>query len=426
MTTRQGDETVAWFNCSAGVAGDMVLGALVDAGADPAEVAQAIAGLGVDGYALTFERVQRGGLRATWANVVVDTHGHTDGHTHDHDHTHDHRPHRPARDVLALIEAADLPDRVRTRATAVYRALAEVEGEIHGIPADDVELHEVGALDAIIDVVGACAALESLEVDRIVCGPIAVGSGTVRAAHGTIPNPAPAVVRLLTGAGAPATGIDTPMELATPTGVALMTTLAQRFGALPEMAVRSTGFGAGTADPAGRPNVVNVVIGRSLARGRDATGTAGAGRGAHLVEANLDDATPEVLAHAVARLVDAGAHDAWITPIVMKKGRPAHIVSALCDETALAHITALLVAETGTLGVRATAVERWPQRRSETVVEVDGHPVRLKLTGPAGAERVKVEHDDAAAAAAALGLPLRVVLDRAAALAPRLHPHDGR
>lgn len=431
---RRGGETVAWFNCSAGVAGDMMLGALVDAGADPAEVAHAVAGLGIDGCALTFERVQRAGVRATWANVVVhessddhhhDHHPHDDDHDHHHDHGHhdhghDHHPHRPAGEVLELIRRADLPERVRERALRVYAELAEVEGEIHGIPADEVELHEVGAADAIIDVVGTCAALESLGVDRLVCGPISVGSGSVNTAHGLLPNPAPAVVRLLARHRAPARGVDTTMELATPTGVALVTVLADSFGPLPEMAVASVGFGAGTADPTGRPNVVNVVVGRSTPGRRDATGRPGTGRRAHLVEANVDDATPEVLAHTVRRLLHAGAHDAWITPIVMKKGRPAHTVSALCDDATLTEVTQTLVDESGTLGVRATLVERWPQARHEATVEVDGHAIRVKQTP--GVERVKVEHDDAVAAADALGIPLRLVMERAVAAAGDLDP----
>lgn len=392
----------AWFNCSAGVAGDMLLGALVDAGADPDAVADAVAGLGVQGYALTFERVQRCGVGATWANVVV----------HDHDHDHDHGPHRPAREVLALIEGADLGDRVRARALAAYRALAEVEGGIHGIDPDEVELHEVGALDAIIDVVGVCAALESLAIDRVVCGPIAVGHGNVRAAHGVIPNPPPAVVELLARVGAPAVGVDTTMELSTPTGVALMTTLTDRFGPLPAMTVSAVGFGAGTADPPGRPNVVNVVVGAESAPG-DATGVGGAGRTARMLEANVDDVTGEVLAHTISALLLAGAHDAWATPIVMKKGRPAHTVHALCDDSTMERVARTLVAETGTMGLRASTVERWPQQRTETTVLVDGHSVRVKVTDA----RAKAEHDDAAAAAAALGVPLREVLRRAEQLA---------
>jgi uncharacterized protein (TIGR00299 family) protein len=385
-----------WFNCCAGVAGDMVLAALVDAGADVDAIAGSLAGLHVDGYALAFERVQRCGVGATWANVAVhDGTGHDDA-----PHTH-----RRAREVLELIRVADLPSRARDRALAVYRALAEVEGEIHGVEAGDVELHEVGALDSIIDVVGVCVALEVLGVDSVVCSPIAVGHGTVRTQHGDLPNPVPAVTALLARANAPVVGLDTTMETATPTGVALMTVLADRFGAFPSFTVTGTGFGAGTADPPGRPNVVQAVIGDALLAGA----AAGTGRPARLVEANVDDVTGEVLAHAIACLLTAGAHDAWATPIVMKKGRPAHTVHALCDDATLANVSSVMIAETGTLGVRSTSVERWPQHREERQVDVGGHLVRVKVSGA----RVKAEHDDAVAAAAALGIPLRDVLHRA-------------
>lgn len=446
---------VAWFNCSAGVAGDMVLAALIDAGADRDAVADAIAALGVDGYALTFEQVQRCGVRATWANVVTDapppqsprvsTHpnhptksvisvdaaeiadqnagadraddGHVPEAAPDHAADHQHAPHahRPAAEVLAMIRAADLPPRVRDRASEVYRALAEVEGRIHGIAATEVELHEVGALDSIVDVVGACAALESLGVDRVVCSPIATGHGSVHTAHGRLPNPVPAVVELLAGAGAPVTGIDTTMELATPTGVALMTVLADAFGAMPPMHVASTGFGAGTADTPGRPNVVQVVIGTASSPGG---ATPSAGRAARLVEANVDDVTGEVLAHTIAALLGAGAHDAWATPVVMKKGRPAHTVHALCDEAVLDDVAAVLVRETGTLGLRASTVERWPQERREEVVTVRGHEIRVKV----GSGRIKVEHDDAARVAGAVGRPLRDVLHEAEQAARRSIP----
>jgi pyridinium-3,5-bisthiocarboxylic acid mononucleotide nickel chelatase len=418
--TASGRGHTAWFNCCAGVAGDMLLGALVDAGADPLEVSAAIAGLGVDGYALTFEQVQRCGVRATWANVVTLDHDHHDHDHHDH-HDHDHHdhddddhdhgghthPHRPAAEVLDLIARADLAPRVRERALATYRAIAEVEGHIHGIDPADVELHEVGALDSIIDVVGVCAALESLGIDHLVCSPIAVGHGTVDTAHGRLPNPVPAVADLLARAAAPSTGLDTTMELATPTGVALMTVLSTSFGPMPAITVAANGFGAGTADPPGRPNVVQVIVGTAATAGIGVA-RSGSGREARLVEANVDDVTGEVLAHTITALLAAGAHDAWATPIVMKKGRPAHTVHALCDDSTFAAVTAALVAETGTLGLRATTVERWPQQRNERLIDLDGFAVRVKVAGG----RVKVEHDDAAAAAAALGLPLREVLHR--------------
>jgi len=389
---------VVWFNCQAGVAGDMTMAALVDAGADPDVVASTIGGLGVDGYALLFERVQRCGVGATWANVVVD-HGHGHGHGDDEGH-------RPLRTILALLDDADLPERVHRRARAVFARLGDIEGAIHGIDPAEVELHEVGALDSIVDVVGVCAALEALDIDEVWCSPIAVGHGSVRSAHGVIPNPAPATAALLAGAGAPTVGLDTTLEISTPTGGALMATLASGFGPMPTMVTDAVGYGAGTADTPERANVVQAVVGhRDDVADDDGTPVA-------LLEANVDDVTGEVLAHAISTLLSAGAHDAWATPIVMKKGRPAHTVGVLCDPTAVAEMRQMLVRETGTLGVRMSTMRRWPQRRTETTVDVDGHTIRVKIAE----HRVKVEFDDAATAAEALGVPLRVVLDRAARL----------
>ncbi len=277
---------------------------------------------------------------------------------------------------------------------------------MHRMPADDVEFHEVGAVDAIVDVVGVCAALEVLGIERIVCSPITVGQGTVLAAHGELPNPAPAVMELLARRGAPSRGIADRKELATPTGVALMTALADEFGPMPSFTVEAVGYGAGTADIPGRPNVVQVVVGTEAA----GSPTPEPGQPVQLFETNVDDATGEVIAHTIAALLAAGAHDAWATPIVMKKGRPAHTVHALCDPATAAVVSAVLLRETGSLGLRGSVVQRWPQQRTDIVVEVQGHPVRVKLA----AGRAKVEHDDAVAVAAALGLPLREVLHRAA------------
>lgn len=386
--------TTAWFHCFAGTAGDMTMAALVAAGADPLEVVQIVGALPLDGYALTFERVQRCGVGATQALVGV------------HEHDDGHAPHRPYAHIRAVLDTADLPARVRERAHRVFRALAEVEAAIHGTSVDEVEFHEVGSVDAIVDVVGACAALEVLGVDRIVCSPISVGTGTVRAAHGVLPNPAPAVVALLAGRGAPSVGVAEPMELATPTGVALMTALADEFGPMPAFQVSAVGYGAGSRDTPGRPNVVQVVLGTEP----PTAVAAGGAQPVQLFETNVDDATGEVIAHTIAALLSAGAHDAWATPIVMKKGRPAHTVHALCDPSLGAAISALLLRETGSLGVRGALLQRWPQQRDERTVMVDGHAIAVKVA----AGRVKVEHDDASRAAAALGLPLREVLRRAA------------
>jgi len=491
---------VAWFQCAAGVAGDMVMAALVDAasrlpsrpeglrppadesspspgspmsGSPPPDVLFAVMSAAADVVmasvdptssattdvsdaptleALTFEPVQRCGVRATWANVVVHDNGHAHNDPHDGrplddgdtadgeqaDHNsgqHSHGPHRPARDVVAMIDRADLPQRVRDRATAVYAALADVEGAVHGIDPADVELHEVGAVDSIVDVVGACAALEAWGVDVVLFSPIAVGHGTVRTQHGQLPNPVPAVADMLARHGAPTVGLDTTMEVATPTGVALMCVLAAlnpvgapRPGAMPPMQVVATGYGAGTADVAGRPNVVQVVLG-DLDIDVDATvsatvdgDAAPAGSPAVEVSVNVDDVTGEVLAHTVERLLAVGAFDAWVTPIIMKKGRPAHTVHALCDEARLATVRDTMVTETGSLGVRAHPVRRWPQQRYEITVEVDGHPVRVKVA--AHIARMDVEFDDAAAVAAATGMPVREVIALAESLARETTQHD--
>ena len=397
----------------------------------------------LSGVTVTFEPTQRCGVRSTWMNVVVSNHEHdhshdpSQDHSHDNDHDHDdhdHRPdmHRPARDVLAMIRAADLPDTVIEWASAVYSRLAEVEGAIHGIDPSEVELHEVGADDSIVDVVGVCAALHALGVTQVGHGPIAVGHGTVETRHGTLANPVPAVSELLAAAQSPVVGIDTTMELSTPTGVALVTVLAEitggSAGAMPDMSVTASGFGAGTADTPGRPNVVQAVLGQTLSSDRSQP-TGRTGREAIVIETNVDDVTPEILAYTVERLLEAGAHDAWVTPIVMKKGRPAHTVHALCDESVRARVAEVLIAETGTLGLRAHRVERWPQARDEITVTivVDGaeHDLSAKLLrGHTGRSdempgddvlcddvlRVDVEFDDAARIARATGRPVREII----------------
>jgi uncharacterized protein (TIGR00299 family) protein len=388
--------TAAWFQCSAGVAGDMTTAALVDAGADQFSIIEAVHSLDIDGWAITFEAVQRCGVRATRANVVV----------HDHDGPHSHRP---ARQVLDLIGSSELSLITRNRALEVYQTLADIEGEIHGVHPDDVELHEVGAVDSIIDVVAACAALETLDIDHISHSPIGIGHGTVSTAHGQFPNPVPAVSRLLAMNNSAAFGVDTTMEIATPTGVALMTVLsASPSGTpMPPLQLSSTGFGAGTADVPSRPNVVQVVIGDL------ATQPVASGQAAVELLVNVDDATGEVLADAIQQLLAAGAFDAWITPIVMKKGRPAFTVHALCDPARLELLRATMISHTGSLGIRATHVDRWPQQRSEQIVVVEGHEIRVKVAD----HRVKVEFDDAKAVAAALGRPVRQVIALAEHLA---------
>ena len=386
---------LAWFHCFSGIAGDMALGALVDAGADLAEVTRQLEQLPVGGWTLEAEPVLRGGIAGTAIHVRVQ----------------ETTVVRTAAHIQGLVAEARLADRVQARAHATFAALAEAEGRLHRRPPEQVHFHEVGGIDAIVDVLGTCIALELLDVDEIHSSPVVTGSGMVRSAHGQLPNPAPAVVELLRGA--PTRGVDLPVELTTPTGAALLAALASGWGPMPSMRIAATGFGAGSRELDDRPNLTQVVLG--VATDADLVG----GQPVVLVETNVDDVTGEVLAHTVAALLEAGAHDAWLTPIIMKKGRPAHIVSALADPAVARQVTTVLTAETGTLGVRTTRFERWPASRSVERVVVDGHAVRVKVSPG----RVKAEYEDAAKVARRTGRPLREVASLAEA-AFRRDQHD--
>ena len=381
----------AWFHCFAGIAGDMALGACLDAGAPLDEVKEILGRLPVRGWALSAEPVLRGGLAATRAVVVAreDTVARTYAH------------------IAGLLEEARLPDRVRDRSGRVFRVLAETEGRLHRRPVAQVHFHEVGSLDAIVDIVGTCAALETLGVDEVTASPVAVGTGMVRTAHGLLPNPAPAVIDLLKDV--PLAGLDVNVELTTPTGAALLVGLCHRFGPLPPMQLRNAGFGAGTRELEAMPNLLHLAVGE--ATGASAGTDALPGQPLALLEANLDDVSGEVVAHAVDALLDAGALDAWTTPVLMKKGRPGVVVAVLCHLSDAPRLRDLVAHETGTLGVRLAQLERWPFARSVEEVEVEGLPVRVKRAS----RRVKVEYEDAARVARRTGLPLREVVSRAEA-----------
>jgi uncharacterized protein (TIGR00299 family) protein len=380
-----GGETVAWFHCFAGIAGDMALGSLIDAGADVDEVRGLLGRLALPGWGLQVETDIRGGIACTRAivsgdDVVVRTHG----------------------VITALIEEAALPPRVTERALAVFRSLAEVESALHRRPVDQVHFHEVGGHDAIIDVVGTAVALEVLGVDEVCASPVATGHGTVRSAHGWLPNPAPATVRLLEGI--PTYGRDVRIELTTPTGAALLATLCSSFGPLPDMTVTASGFGGGAGEMDDLPNCTQVVIGQRAVRA-----SVGAGQPALVLETNLDDVTGEQLGYAVAAALDAGALDAWVSPVTMKKGRPGHVLHVLTDAARADALRSEIQRVTGTMGVRATAVERWPVARELGQITMDGMTIRMKVTDG----RAKPEFDDVALVAAKTGASLHEVASRA-------------
>ncbi len=385
--------TIAWFHCFAGIAGDMALGSLIDAGADLDEVVALLERLPFGGWALDVEPVLRGGVAASRAIVTV----------------HDHVVVRTYSHIVGLVEEARLPERVAARALATFAALAEVEAVLHRRPVDQVHFHEVGGHDTIIDVVGTAAALELLGVDEVRASPVATGTGMVRTAHGMLPNPAPAVVGLLKGV--PTWGRNIPVELTTPTGAALLAALSAGFGPMPSMEVGSQGFGAGARELRELPNCTQVVLGTWSGAVASTSGdpAADVGQPVAMLEVTVDDVTGEQLAHAIATLIESGAHDAWLSPVIMKKGRPGYVVHALCDPVRVPELRAVLRSETGSLGVRLTVAERWPAARSIDSVIVDGQLIRVKVS----ADRVKAEHDDVAAAARRTGLPLRELAQRA-------------
>lgn len=393
--------TVAWWHCFAGIAGDMALGSLVDAGADLALIERELAALPVGGWALEAEEVMRSGIACTHARVrvrdtqVVRTYGH----------------------IVGLITEARLPERARQRALDTFARLAEVEGRLHRRPTSQVHFHEVGSTDAIVDILGTCVALELLGVDEVYASPVAQGTGMVQSSHGALPIPAPAVVELLHAAPTYGTGL--PYELTTPTGAALLSALVRGWGPMPAMDISASGFGAGTRELDGLPNAVQVVIGSAQPATAGASGDSAFGlphgQPVVVLEANVDDVTGEILGATLDALLHAGAFDAWITPVIGKKGRPAHVVSVLCDVSSVGPLRQVLADETGTLGVRAQPWQRWPSERQFSEVHVGGYPVRVKK----GPRRIKAEHDDAARVARLIGLPVREVARQAEEAAHR-------
>ena len=388
---------IGWFDGQAGASGDMLLGAVVDAGVPLAVLQRAVDTLGVEPITLTAEPAVRAGLGGTRVEVSCAEPVAT----------------RTWADVRALFTAAALPEPVRRTALEVFGALASAEASVHRVPVDQVHFHEVGALDALADVVGTVTGLHELGLTALHCSPLALGSGTTRGAHGPLPVPAPAVLTLL--AGRPVVAGASPHEATTPTGAALLATLVTDWGPLPPMTLVRTGTGAGRRDPREVANVLRLVLGDPV----EATPTT-----ALLLEANVDDLDPRLWPGVLDALLLAGASDAWLTPVLMKKGRPAHTLSVLCPTGLAAAARQVVFTHTSTIGLRETVVDKRALDRTESTVDVQGHLVRVKTAWLDGARvNVNPEWDDVAAAAAALGRPAKEVLADAVAAA---RPPAGR
>lgn len=391
---------VAWVDASSGASGDMLLGALVGAGVPLAVLADAVGRVAPERVALHVERVTRNGFAATRCHVEVA----------------DSATHRTWRDVRELLAGAGLADGVHRRARAAFARLAAAEATVHGTTPDEVHFHEVGALDAIADVVGVAAGLEHLGLDELVVSPVAVGSGTVVGAHGPMPVPPPAVVELLRGRPTYAGAASAPaLELCTPTGAALLTSSATAYGPQPAMTVDAVGVGAGGRDPAGHTNVLRLLVGSSTAGGADqGPGGRHGTRDPLLVETNVDDLDPRLWPDVIAALLRAGASDAWLSPIVMKKGRPAHTLHALVAGDSAGAVRAEIFRQTSTIGVREIAIGKHALDRETRTVEIDGHVVQVKLALLDGAVvNAQPEYDDLVAVATATGRPVKDVLAEA-------------
>ena len=389
---------IAWFDCRSGASGDMVLGALVDAGAPLEALQAAVDAVGVEPIELSAQPVQRQGIAATLVRV----------------HAEAAAVVRTWANVRDLLERADLAEPVRARALDVFARLAGAEAKAHRVAPEQVHFHEVGALDAVADVVGAAAGLAALGVTEAVASEVALGGGMVRAAHGLLPVPGPAVLALLAEVGAPVRGGPVPYELCTPTGAAILASAAGSWGDLPAMAVSAVGVGAGARDVEDAPpNVLRIVLGERAPAGGGFDGGA-----AVVLETNVDDLDPRLWPAVLARLLESGASDAWLTPILMKKGRPAHTLHVLAAPERAEALARVVFAETSTLGLRVASVGKRALARGEVAVEVGGRPVRVK-TGLLDGVVVNAqpEWDDVAAAAAVLGRPAKDVLAEAADLA---------
>jgi uncharacterized protein (TIGR00299 family) protein len=400
---------IVWLDCSAGASGDMLLGAFLDAGADLGAVNAAVAAVD-DSLSVAVEPAVRHQIAAVKASVYVHGSPHPEGPAQ---HVSgippvSHMHGRSWRDVRALITAAPLAEPVRDRALDVFGRLARAEARAHGTDPDDVHFHEVGALDAIADIVGVCAAVHSLGPDRIVVSPVVVGWGTqVRGSHGAIPVPGPAVLAVLAEVEAPVMGGPAPYEMTTPTGAALVASLADEFGPLPPMRIGRTGVGAGGRDTEEVPNLLRALVGTEETASNQAE---------VVYETNVDDLDPRIWPQVLARLLEAGAADAWLTPILMKKGRPAYTLSVLASPAVAAAVRQVMFAETSAIGVRETPVIKHALDRTFGTVEVDGQQIAVKIASHDGTVvNVQPEYDDVVTAANKLGLPVKAVLAAAVA-----------
>ena len=438
---------IAYLDCFSGISGDMFLGALVDAGVSPELLVETVAALDI-GARLEISRVVRGGVAATKVDVYshgekdlprevfweqheqvqVHQHSHSHGHDLQHEvgakqhspgqqssragapapHGHEHGHGRGLKEIRQIIQRAAISSTAKATAIRIFEALGAAEAEIHNTSIESVHFHEVGAVDAMVDVICAAVGSEALDVNEWICSPLNVGGGTVKCAHGTLPVPAPATLKLLQAAPVYSSGPQ--VELVTPTGAAIVKTLAARFGSFPAMKIEKAGYGAGTRDFHEHPNVLRLTIG-------EAVETAGAHTSHEMItvlEANLDDLSPQVLAYAAEKLLAEGALDVFSVPVQMKKGRPGALLTVLCKTEDAERLTKMIFAETTTLGVRRREEQRQTLARRWETVQTSWGKVRIKIASMNGSvSNYAPEYEDCRALAEANHVPLKMVIEEA-------------
>jgi len=384
-----------YFDCFAGASGDMILGAAVAAGVDPDVLREQLSLLNIEGFSIDFETVDKSGLSANLARVRT---------VHEHKHRH-------LSDIEKIIGNSQLTKGVKQRAIAVFTRLAEAEAHVHNEPVERVHFHEVGALDAIVDVVGAAICFELLRIERFVCSPLHVGSGTVEMAHGTFPVPPPAVAELLKGV--PYYSTDIKGELVTPTGAAIITTVCTEYGPIPLMTAEQTGYGAGAREYEKFPNALRMIVGETAT-------TRNLEEQLLMIETNIDDASPQIIGHVMDRAFALGARDCYFTPVHMKKNRPGVLLSVLCDRDLKESVMEMLFNETTTLGVRSYEVARRALERRMVTVQTAYGPIDVKVGNLNGrVVNAMPEFDQCREAASRAGVALKEV-EEAARLALRM------
>ena len=382
---------LAYFDCFSGISGDMTLGAVVDAGCSLERLRDELKELSVPGWTISSEKVWKNGMSATFVKVA----------------TEDQTRHRGLAAILEILEKSKLTEQVRNNAAAIFRKLGEAEAAVHGVPVEKIHFHEVGAIDAIVDIVGACIGFEALGIEKFACSPLNVGGGTAKMAHGVLPVPAPATAKLLLGKPTYSNGVQ--KELVTPTGAAIVATLCDWFGPQPAMTISAIGYGAGSTDIEGQPNVVRIMVGEAAEKV-----VPGFDQEISIIEANLDDMNPQIYGYLLEKALAAGALDIYTTPVQMKKNRPGTLLTLLCKPADTNNLMSLVFAETTTLGARTYRAQRRALPRETVNVHTRYGDVHVKLSRVNGSIRhVAPEYEDCRKLASEKNVPLQQVINEA-------------